>query len=196
MPRKWPEWKRRRPDAELAAELAEHIRAGLMLKQACQLCGVRPGNVREWLRFGEENLERIESAERGTPNEFGMFALMIDKAVGERAQQLVAMLMQAGAGKDSSPGSAGWLLERLERDFNLAVRHEVSGPEGGPLEIDGRAVVGISDVLALAKQLGAGHLIGLDGGPDRNSLPAGRPLLPDPAEPEPATGVPAPARGA
>jgi hypothetical protein len=186
MARKWPAWKRRRPDAELAAELAHHIRSGLMLKQACQLCGVRPGTVREWLRLGEEQLERIEADERGMPGEFGMFALVIDKAVGERAQQLVAMLMEAGAGKDSSPGSAGWLLERLERDFNLASRIEVSGPESGPLEIEGRAVVGISDVLALASKLGAGHLIGLDGAPARDALPPARALLPDPAEPEPA----------
>jgi len=186
--RSWPHWTRRRPDAELAHELAASLRSGLTLKLAARKAGLPPGIVRQWYREGQEQLERIyeREDETGYPGEVGMFYAILSKAAAELAEELVAKLREAGAGKESAPGSAGWLLERLESDFNLASRVEFTGPEGGPLEVEGRVAVGWADLIAIAQATGQGHLLGLPGGGAGRALPAADEVLPDPADAEPA----------
>jgi hypothetical protein len=66
---------------------------------------------------------------------------------------------------------------------------EISGPDGGPIELEGKAVVGLADVVAFATRIGAGHLLGLDAGDPGHALPAAADVLPDPADGEPAASV-------
>lgn len=188
--REWPRWNRRKPDAELAHEVADYIRKGLTLKVAAQRVGLPRGLLRQWYREGQEQLERIYERETGHPGEVGMFYVVLSQAVAELVERLVGELMQAGAGKDSSPGSAGWLLERVEQDFNLAQRHEISGPEGAPLEIGGRVAVGWADLFAIAQATGQGHLLGLPGGNTGGALPAPSEVLPYPSDDEPPADDP------
>lgn len=67
-----------------------------------------------------------------------------------------------------------WLPEGRER-------LEVTGEGGGPIQIEGKAVVGLADVLELARQLGVGAAVGLDAGAARGALPAASDVLPDPS---------------
>ncbi|MGH9460580.1 MAG: hypothetical protein ACRD1X_05155, partial [Vicinamibacteria bacterium] len=113
------------------------------------------------------------------------------KARGEFVGRLRQMLIEAGAGKDSSPGSAGWMLERLEADeWGTSTKLEVTGQGGGPLIVEGRAAVGWADLFAIAQANGYDHLLGLAVGSDRQALPAAREVLPDSAEPERSADAP------
>jgi hypothetical protein len=87
----------------------------------------------------------------------------------------------------------GWLkqyLGVLER-FGLvpepeALRLEISGRGGAPIEIEGRPVVGLADVVTLARELGASHLFGLGEIVDAEALaiePAAGDRDPDPRNP-------------
>lgn len=68
---------------------------------------------------------------------------------------------------------------------------EITGPEGAPLAVEGRAVVGLADVNRLALELGYGHLIGLDAGDHRPELaPASNVLSGAPDDLDSASAVP------
>lgn len=67
---------------------------------------------------------------------------------------------------------------RDETDVNI----HVGGADGGPIEVEGRAVVGLAAVNELAARLGLGALVGLDAGAARHALPAAQDVLPDPPD--------------
>ena len=101
------------------------------------------------------------------------------------------MLVRAGAGKESSPGSAGWMLERLESDeWGLAHKLEITGQDGGPLLVEGHAAVGWADLFAIAKANGYEHLLGIPGGGARGALPRADEVLPDPPDAESSADAP------
>lgn len=73
------------------------------------------------------------------------------------------------------------------------VRLEVTGADAGPIQVEGRAVVGLADVVALARKLGVGPLDGLDAGPARGTVSPAQDVLSDPPQRERAAGaLPAP----
>lgn len=188
----WGRWQAKRITPELVEELAEYVKLGCSLKIAAKRAGIPAGILRRWYRAGEEEIQAIYEAETGYPSQVGLLWEALHKAAGEVAAELIADLRLAGAGKESAPGSSGWLLERLEEDFApAAARVEITGSEGGPIAVEGRAVVGLADVLAVARELGVGHHFGLDAGDPPSALPAPRAVLPDPPVDQPAA-VPQP----
>lgn len=193
---RWARWSRKKITADLCERLASYIREGCTLKIAAEREGIPRSVIRSWYEAGEREVAEIYEQERGYPSHVGMLYLALTQAAADLKARLVRDLLEAGTGRDSSPGSAGWLLERIEKDFApAAARVEVSGPSAGPLVVEGRAVVGLADVIALAKELGAGHLFGLPDGSTRDALPAASEVLPDPSESEQATGSPAHVHG-
>lgn len=189
MPRNpsWGNWQRKEITAKRIDEIAGYFAQGATVKLAARRAGIPAGVLRRWLAAGEENITSIYDSERGVPEAEGLLYEACEKARGAFVDELVQKLREAGAGKESSPGAAGWLLERLESDeFGLASRLEISGQGGAPILVEGKAVVGLADVVALARELGQGHLFGLDGGSSQPGLPAASEVLPDPVESEPA----------
>lgn len=66
--------------------------------------------------------------------------------------------------------ASGYLTERTTV--------ELTGDGGGPIEVEGRAVVGLADVVRLASELGLGDLVGLGAGDPGGELAAAPHLLP------------------
>ena len=64
-------------------------------------------------------------------------------------------------------------LKRWQPAFG-GQRVEVTGADGGPVEmsVEGRAVVGLADVVRLAEELGVGVGVGVDAADSRGELPA------------------------
>ena len=122
--------------------------------------------------------------------------------VVEKLQENVERAMQEREvlGKEGEPTGmftydgavANKALELLGRSAGLFVekhQHEFSGPDGGPIELEGRIVVGLADVVAFAERIGAGDQLRLDAGDPRPALPGASEVLPDPAGDLDAAGV-------
>lgn len=176
----WKTWRRKQITPELVEELAGYFRAGATPKIAAGRIGVPAGVLRMWLREGEAQLEELYDREVGYPEQEGLLYDACAKATAEYLMQHVETISDPD-GRDWRASS--WLLERRDDEFNPASRLEVTGHEGGPIAIEGKAVVGLADVIALAKGLGAGHLVGLDAGDTLDALPGPAPVLPDPSDP-------------
>ena len=181
----WGNWQRKEITRERIHEIAGHFRGGATVKGAARASGVPAGILRRWLGAGEQNITDLYDSEKDIlPEPEGHLFEACEQARGEFVGELTQKLREAGAGKESSPGSAGWLLERLESDeFGLASKLEISGQDGAPIMLEGKAVVGLADVISLARELGSGHLFGLDAGDSQRALSAAPNLLPDPSEP-------------
>lgn len=168
------------------------FREGATRKEVARKSLVPFGIVKRWLEEGAEAaLEWYEQGGEGQMPLVAQLHLKCEAGRGEFVAKLRGMLVAAGAGKESSPGSAGWMLERLEQDeWGLSQKLEISGPEGGPLIVDERHVVGWADFFAIAEGNGYLALLGLPGGGARGALPAPAPVLPDPAEHERSADAP------
>ena len=169
------------PIERLTPDIAERLvgaaKNGRTIKQAAEFAEIPAGILRRWLEIGEE--EWVKTGERTSPaaDLFARYSKEHARYVG----QLQDQLKSAGAGKESSPGSAGWLLERLEReDFGTSSKLEITGQDGGPLLVDGRPVVAIADVVAFIRSIGASERLGIDAGAPQRGLPPAREVLPDP----------------
>jgi hypothetical protein len=177
-PRKWRSWRRKLLDQDLVDELAGYFREGATVKIAAGRVGLPPGVLRMWLREGENQLSEIYGKDVGYPEQEGLLYVACAKATAE--------YLAAHVGTVSDPGDAewrasSWLLERRDEDFNPAAKVEVSGPEGGPIVVEGHTIVGWADLIELAERTGQGHLIGLAGRSDGADVPGSQKVLPAPA---------------
>lgn len=72
------------------------------------------------------------------------------------------------------------MAEAYLPEYQQRGRLELSGPDGGPIELERRIVVGISDVVRLAGELGISLPLGVNGGDPGRELPPAQDVLPDP----------------
>jgi len=180
-------------DQDLVDELAEHFRQGATVKIAAGRIGVPPGVLRMWLSVGEEQLSDIYAADVGYPEQEGLLYFECAKATAEYLAEHVGTVSDPTDAPDWRASS--WLLERRDEDFNPASRVEVSGPESGPIQIEGKTLVGIADIVALYCATGQGHLLGLGEGDAQAALPSAGDVLPDHGEPVGAADRAAPVPG-
>jgi hypothetical protein len=180
-------------DQDLVDELAKHFRQGATVKIAAGRIGVPPGVLRSWLRIGEEQLADIYAADVGYPEQEGLLYFECAKATAEYLAEHVGTVSDPTDAPDWRASS--WLLERRDEDFNPASRVEVSGPEAGPIQIEGKTLVGIADIVALYRATGQGHLLGLGEGDAQEALPSATDVLPDHREPVGAADRAAPVPG-
>jgi hypothetical protein len=178
-PKRWRSWRRQILDQALVDTLAGYFRKGATVKIAAGRIGVPPGVLRMWITEGERQLTEIYGKDVGYPDQEGLLYHDCVKAFAEYLAEQVDTVSEPG---DNEWRAAGWLLERRDEEFNPASKVEVSGPQGGPIEHEGHVIAGIVDLVAFAKDIGAGHFLGLDGGHPLGALPAAGEVLPDPVE--------------
>lgn len=174
-------WPLEKITPELIAALEKMFAKGRTRKIAAGLAGIPVGILNRWLDIGKDLWEQTGQRREPAAELF----VRCEAARSGFVAKLQDQLTIAGAGKESSPGSAGWQLERLERDdFGATARLELTGPEGGPLIVEGRAAVGWADLFAIARETGQEHLLGLAGGSPGGALPRAPEVLPDSADDE------------
>lgn len=190
---KWPEFTVESVTPELVATLVKHIEKGSTPQGAARIMGIPASRFRRWRQIGTDQIDdAYEEQDRALALEpEAMLVLAVEQATAAYAQKLGK---RVAVGGDDWRAKA-WLLERLERDdFQPTERVDVNiGGTGEPILIEGRAVVGLGNVLEFVRQIGQPHLLdALDAGDSRPGLPAAGDLLSDPAERERAAGdVPA-----
>lgn len=116
-------------EPDLADNIAAHIEEDCMpTRHAAALYGVPEPTLERWLAGGQlADGPEVEQA----------FYLRIEKARAIRAQKLIEDMRAA---EDSLWKRDAFLLERLEpKDFAKKSKHEVTGKDGGPMEVIQRA---------------------------------------------------------
>jgi len=113
---------------EVEAKIVETILAGNWLLTAARAVGIDKTTLHDWLRRGRSETDGI----------YAEFVRVTDMA---RAQVEIEEIAIVRAGASAANGrdwkAYAWLLERRDRKrFGPAQRHEVTGPNGGPIKID------------------------------------------------------------
>lgn len=177
-------------DDEFLGKLRANIKAGAAPTVAAKALGVPRRRFLAWL---EEGLDEIEAAyddgarDTFVPTRQAVLWQTVAEASGMLAVELAGNVK---AGHEAAQHHR-WLLERLERDdFGATERIDVTvgGKDGAPIAVEGRALVGIGDVLRFLSDAGQGHLLDAGGGAARGALPAAGDVLPDSPAGELAAG--------
>ena len=124
---------------ELTEALCAELKLGMAIRAACQHVGIDDSTYRKWMTRGENGEEP-----------FVTFRTAATRAKAEGVRALVVTVRKAAA---SDWRAAAWILERREPD-EWSRRVEVTGSEGGPVQVDLRAK--IAEVLAERSDAQAG----------------------------------------
>ena len=115
--------------------LLQCISAGAPITHACKAAGIAYRTYRDWYNLGE----------KGDPRYVDFYERAV-KADGEFVTSCVALIHRA-ANKEWT--AAAWLLERrYPKDFGR--RQEITGPDGGPLQVTD---TGRDKILKLLKEM-------------------------------------------
>lgn len=141
------------------------IQGGAWRNQAAALAGVGERTIKRWIALGRENLAAIEAYEEGDGPEvelddYGLFCAKVLQAEEIADANLVQVVVDLAGSPTVPPRdrikAATWLLERRNRKRYGPGPVAVTGPDGGPVEIDARTV--LADRLAdLAARQGTGE---------------------------------------
>jgi len=106
-----PRPSKRTPERE--ARLFEALRAGNTRRASCSYAGIDQDTLIRWI------------------NRFPDFAEAVEKAESDAEIRNVAIIQKAAS--DTWQAAAWWLERRRSADYRQ--RHEVAGPDGGPLKV-------------------------------------------------------------
>lgn len=107
---------------ELQETVCELLRAGNYLHIATSQAGISPATHHEWIRKGEEGTQPYADYKDAVTRAW------------EAAEVRNVTLIQRHAQGDWR--AAAWYLERSRREnWGKTVRNEITGPDGGPVEI-------------------------------------------------------------
>lgn len=124
-------------DPEIINRLLEALRSGNFIDDACQYAGIAESTYYSWMDRGRRERARINAGEKPETAEAPWLELF-DKVQQARSEAVVrnVHLIQRAA-SDGTWQAAAWFLERTRPDkFGRRIATEVSGPNGGPVEVD------------------------------------------------------------
>lgn len=122
-------------NAELREVIIEAIKNNMPWQAAAQLVGVTPAAICQWKQYGRFAEAKKLQGERLNPNEKAYLEFLegIRKAESEAMQRSLVIIQKAAPTRWQA---AAWLLERKWPElFALHRVLEVSGPDGGPIEV-------------------------------------------------------------
>jgi hypothetical protein len=133
---------------ETEKKIAEAIAMGATYELASMYGGISYDSFALWMKRGEKEFQRLEG-DRAKPKEteapFCRFFMAIKLAEGQAAVRWLGRIEQAA--RDGEWTAAAWKLERRYPQMYGRRAIEVSGPEGGPVQ-----VVSVQDVVNAREQ--------------------------------------------
>lgn len=138
---------------EVTARVVDAITDGLSNEDAAMVSGISRTAFYEWIQRGEAGEEP-----------FAYFADAITRAKTDRKHlhlRNIRTIAVAAEREGDRLRASTWYLEHVHRDEFGTQRHEVTGKDGGPIEVDARA-----RLLDAAKQLTDAEL-GIDDGANK-----------------------------
>ena len=130
---------------ERETALLNAIKTGAPLDTCAAFAGVTREALRQWRRRGEKALELPAGRRSPTERRYAAFVGELDRALSEasmRAQTTVRQLMVVPDGADAASRRVALeaakfhLTHRDARNYSTQVRAELTGADGGPLDID------------------------------------------------------------
>ena len=112
-----------RLDEKFVANLCQALKSGNTKRNACLLAGCSETQLYKWLRDKDCEVEDTLSHQ---------FASAIKKSMAEAQNRNVVLIQKAA---QTNWQASAWYLERSDpQHWGKRERHEVSGPDGGPIE--------------------------------------------------------------
>lgn len=117
--------------------IAAMLRSGAYIDDACKSVGIAPSTFYNWLNRGNTQRERqgagLEVEEDERP-----FLEFLETVEMADAEGIISHVMNIdSAAKNGTWQASAWILERKQpRKWGRFDRTELSGPEGGPIEIN------------------------------------------------------------
>jgi hypothetical protein len=130
----------RRPlvlDEEIRKNILEALHAGNYLETSAAYAGIGKTALYEWLAKGREAQEQIDAGMEVTiPNghAYAEFTEQVKAAQARAEVRAVANIKKAAL--TSWQAEAWWLERTRPRLYGRFDRAEISGPEGGPIQVD------------------------------------------------------------
>lgn len=122
---------------DMQAGLVKVIQAGNFLETAAAYVGISVSTLRDWIRRGEREAQRLSTKNaksNKTEEPYLEFSAAIKKAQAEG--EIRDVLLIGNAARETWQAAA-WRLERRFPDrWGRKERHELSGPSGGPIEVE------------------------------------------------------------
>ena len=124
--------------SEIQEELVKTIKAGNYIETASAYVGLAPFTVREWIRRGEREANRLNTDKEARPikseTPYLEFSIAVRQAQAEAEIRDVVIIGNAAR---ESWQAAAWRLERKFPDrWGRKDKHELSGPGGGPVQVE------------------------------------------------------------
>jgi hypothetical protein len=123
---------------ETASEIIRLVRACVTISHAAEICGISRTAAHNWRVRGEREQQQAERGHKLTAeeNRYAQFALDLARARATAAAKDIATINHAAhAQKDWK--AAAWRLERqLPKEFGARAAVELTGKDGGPVEIE------------------------------------------------------------
>jgi transposase len=123
---------------KMKAELVKMISAGNYIETAASFVGISQVTFRDWIRRGEREAQRLHNDPEARPiiseTPFKELSEAIKQA---QAESEIRDVMLIGRAASEQWQAAAWRLERRYPDrWGKKDRHEVSGPNGGPVQFE------------------------------------------------------------
>lgn len=136
---------------EVQKKIVEAVRAGIWLDQAAALAGIAPSSLYLWADKGQRALEVAELTNKpltGVDAVYADFSEALKKARAEAEARNITLVQQAAS--NGTWQAAAWFLERsFPQRWGRTDRMEVTGKDGGSVEITVSAAELEAKVVAL-----------------------------------------------
>ena len=115
--------KDKRTDEKFVANLCQALKSGNTKKNSCLLAGFTESQLYKWLKDPNCEIEGTLAFQ---------FAESIKKSIAEAQNRNIILIQKAA---QSNWQAAAWYLERSDPNhWSRRERHEISGPDGAPIE--------------------------------------------------------------
>lgn len=113
------------------------LTAGAYVEDACRSVGIHRATFYNWIQRGNIQRERLAAGLKVEPEE-NLFLEFLDTVEQADAEGIISHVMNIdNAAKNGTWQASAWILERKQpHKWGRADRTEISGPQGGPIEIN------------------------------------------------------------
>ena len=120
-------------NVEMKDAIVDLLKRGNYITTSATAVGIRPGTIGVWIKKGEE-LSQLDRDLDETEQLFVDFSLEVQKARAFAEVAHVENIRQAS--KENWTASAWWLERTNPRDWGKVQRTEITGADGGAIQVD------------------------------------------------------------